>query len=114
MNTGTEAAQRDICRKYGAEFTVCRDELKLGVSLSLKEGVRPIHGMRVNPTQGTSGWYVWAGEYSESADFFKPLHAGHIADWEPLVRPYLGLPPGWRFLIAENYEDVWYDDGLAL
>ncbi|WP_459213513.1 immunity protein Imm33 domain-containing protein [Paraburkholderia caribensis] len=26
--------------------------------------------------------------------------------------PYLGLPPGWRFLIAEGYEDVWEDAKL--
>ena len=28
--------------------------------------------------------------------------------------PYLGLAPGWRFLIAPGYEDVWYDEKLLL
>jgi len=25
---------------------------------------------------------------------------------------YLGLAPGWRFLVAPNYEDVWEDYDL--
>jgi hypothetical protein len=25
---------------------------------------------------------------------------------------YLALPPGWRFLIATNHEDVWFDAAL--
>jgi hypothetical protein len=27
---------------------------------------------------------------------------------------YLGLAPGWRFLIAPGYEDVWFDEILLL
>ncbi len=27
----------------------------------------------------------------------------------PEVLPYLALPPGWRFLIADGYEDGWFD-----
>ena len=26
----------------------------------------------------------------------------------------LALPPGWRFLLAPDYEDVWYDPSLLL
>jgi len=62
---------------------------------------------------GTCGWYIWAGEQlSEASDFFVPVHAAHLADWAPLVLPYLGLPPGWRFLVTEQYEDVWEDKQL--
>ncbi|WP_434048948.1 MULTISPECIES: immunity protein Imm33 domain-containing protein [Sorangium] len=25
---------------------------------------------------------------------------------------FLGLPPGWRFLIADEHEDVWKDPSL--
>ncbi len=28
------------------------------------------------------------------------------------VLPYLGLPPGWRFLVAPGYVDVWEDPAL--
>lgn len=54
-----------------------------------------------------------AGEIlSKAPDFFVPLHIGHLKDWYPSVLKYLGLPPGWRFLIAPGYEDVWFDAGL--
>ena len=65
------------------------------------------------PEAGTCGWYIWAGEeLSDTPDFFKPLHAAHIREWCPQVEPYLGLAPGWRFLITGNYEDVWFDPSL--
>ncbi len=55
---------------------------------------------------------MWAGDFSDAADFFKTLHLSHLTEWRPEVEPYLGLPPGWRFLIAPDYEDVWYDAAL--
>ena len=58
--------------------------------------------------------YIWAGEHmSTEDDFFKPLHVDHLGEWGPQVLKYLGLSPGWRFLIAGEYEDVWFDpEGL--
>ena len=29
------------------------------------------------------------------------------------IKKYLGLAPGWRFLIAGDYEDVWFDERLT-
>ncbi|WP_247684618.1 immunity protein Imm33 domain-containing protein [Pseudoalteromonas luteoviolacea] len=54
--------------------------------------------------------YIWRGEeWSNAPDFFKPLHVGHIAEYLPQIKPYLALPPGYRLLIADGYEDVWQD-----
>ena len=42
-------------------------------------------------------------------DFFQPLHVEHLFERYPRVLPYLALPalpPGWRFLFADGYEDV--------
>ncbi|WP_441294952.1 immunity protein Imm33 domain-containing protein [Massilia antarctica] len=30
------------------------------------------------------------------------------------VVPYLSLPPGYRFQIADGYEDVWFDPALLV
>ena len=68
--------------------------------------------MRIPPAGGTCGWYIWAGEYSDAADFFVPLHAAHLAEWAPLAVKYLALAPGWRFIVTDTYEDVWYDEIL--
>ncbi|MDF3084873.1 hypothetical protein KPB01_29145 [Burkholderia sola] len=105
--------QREVCRRFNANFCGCDMNLKVGTSRNVKDGIRPLNGIRLNPDESTCGWYIWAGEeFSESPDFFVPLHAMHLADWAPLVIPYLGLPPGWRFLVAEQYEDVWEDIDL--
>jgi hypothetical protein len=44
--------------------------------------------------------------------FFLPLHVTHLESRCPEIIKYLGLAPGWRFLVAPDYEDVWYDKAL--
>ena len=46
---------------------------------------------------------------SGQPDFFRPTHAAHLIDRCPEVMPMLGLPEGWRFLLAPGHEDVWFD-----
>lgn len=104
--------QKEVCRKYNAEFLETPVNLKIGISLNVKENNYPIHGLRHPPEGDTTGWYIWVGEYSEESDFFQPLHVEHIKEWNPLIEKYLGLAPGWRFLITPEYEDVWYDKDL--
>ncbi|BEU64308.1 immunity protein Imm33 domain-containing protein [Ralstonia pseudosolanacearum] len=105
--------QRAVCLQVGAPNVGCNLHQKVGISRNVKEGLRPLNGLRIQPEGDTTGWYIWAGEeFSEASDFFVPLHVVHLADWAPLVIPYLGLPPGWRFLLTEHYEDVWEDREL--
>jgi hypothetical protein len=60
-----------------------------------------------------SGWYLWCGEeFSSAKDFFQPIHARHIYEEFPEIVKLLGLPPGYRFLLAGEYLDVWYDAAL--
>ncbi len=105
--------QKEICNKYGLKFEPCDLNLKVGITLDIKEKSKffPIHALR-HPAQGdTTGWYIWAGDYSDDDDFYKPLHASHLEDFCPLIIPFLGLAAGSRVLIAENgnYVDVWED-----
>ncbi|WP_420831226.1 immunity protein Imm33 domain-containing protein [Paenibacillus lignilyticus] len=107
------ASQHSICNRYGAEFLGSDFDEKLGIALNVMGNVVPINGLRYKPENGTCGWYIWAGEgYSDDPDFFVSLHVKHIDEWNPLIRKYLGLGPGWRFLIADKYEDVWFDQSL--
>ena len=106
-------AQRQVCEKYNAEFVAAPSDLKVGIARSVKDGILPIHGLRIPPEPVTTGWFIWAGgEMSRADDFFVPLHVEHLSEWCPAVLRFLGLPPGWRFLVAGDYEDVWYDDRL--
>lgn len=108
-----EEKQKEICFRFGAEFYPCQMNLKVGISRNVQNGEIPVNGLRIKPEEDTTGWYIWAGEeFSDDPNFFVPLHVFHLYEWRPLVLPYLGLPPGWRFLITEDYEDVWYDEKL--
>ena len=101
--------QKFICNKYSAPYLESPSNLKVGISINVKDGEYPIHGLR-HPMEGdTTGWYIWSGKYSNDPDFFKPLHVKHLKEWAPLVEKYLGLAPGWRFLITPDYEDVCED-----
>jgi hypothetical protein len=106
--------QIEICKKYGATYKPLDWGLKVGVSVNFYSGELPINGLRI-VLEGTSGWFLWAGEnFSQDDDWFQPVHAYHLLDKCPEVTPYLSLPAGWRFLIAPDYEDVWYDEALIL
>lgn len=109
MNLGS----KDICDKYDCEYSPLEKDSIIGISKSVTEGVVPIHGLR-HPIEGNiSGWYIWAGDYSEDPDFFEPIHTHHLNENCPQIIQYLGLPPGYRFLISDNgYEDVWEDKTL--
>lgn len=111
--SAVEDLQRELCRRLPAEFFAAPPTCKLGIALNVRHGMLPINGLRHPPSAGTSGWYIWAGEeFSTEADFFKPLHIEHLDGWAPEIKKYLGLPPGWRFLIAPGYEDIWFDEKL--
>jgi hypothetical protein len=112
MKNDSGTSQRTLCEKYGAEFMESPENLKVGIALNVREAVFPIHGVRHPPEGDTTGWYIWAGELSDDVDFFKPLHVAHLDSWCPQLLKYLGLSPGWRFLIANDYEDVWFDPSV--
>lgn len=102
-----------IAAKYGSELMVPSPAEKVGAAANVRDGIWPVNGLRHPPAGTTCGWYLWAGEeFSEDPDFFVPLHVTHLPDWCPAAMPYLGLAPGWRFLIAPGYEDVWFDPSL--
>ena len=105
--------QREVCRRFGVERVPSPPHLKVGIARNVRDGVLPINGLRHCPEADTTGWYIWAGEEPGTApDFFEPLHVEHLADWCPDALRFLGLPPGWRFLVAGAYADAWEDPQL--
>jgi len=106
------ALQRALCIERGVESLISDGDSKLGFALST-QGRRPINGLRHRPEGGTSGWYLWCGEQlSQDAAFFSPLHARHLLDRCPEAIRFLGLPPGYRFLLDGSDADVWFDGSL--
>ena len=106
------AEQLELCIAHEVHPDFPSGEEKLGVALATL-GQRPLNGLRHPPENGTCGWYLWGGEeMSEEADFFQPVHVGHMAEVCPDAVPFLALPPGWRFLVGDGVLDVWYDADL--
>jgi len=113
MANSIQDQQKEVCVKYGANFAASPNNLKLGIATNVRNNIMPINGFRHPPQNDTTGWYIYAGEeFSANPDFFEPLHFEHLDDWCPQIKKYLGLPAGWRFLIADDYEDVWFDLSL--
>jgi hypothetical protein len=107
-----EELQQNFCRERGTEFLAAPPESRLGFAL-LTDGQMPINGLRHPPQGDTCGWYIWCGEaYEEASDFFAPLHTQHVYENHPEIGRVLGLAPGYRFLMAHDYLDVWYDASL--
>ncbi|MCE9686347.1 hypothetical protein LZP73_08995 [Shewanella sp. AS16] len=101
------SSHNEICKKFDAIPLPCNGDEKLCLARETI-GKLPINGLRHNPEKGTCGWYIWCGEeMSEDSDFFKPLHVSHIKEYLPEIEQYLSLSPGYRFLVADGYEDVW-------
>jgi len=112
LQTQIEEAQKAVCAQYAVEYLPPSGDAKTGFAQSTK-GLIPINGLR-HPVEGeTSGWYIWCGEaFSEASDFFVPIHTYHLYEEYPEIGRLLGLPPGYRFLLAGDYLDVWYDEAL--
>jgi hypothetical protein len=107
-----ESMQRELCLKHGAQYTETEENEVFGFALSTK-GLLPVNGLRHPLQDNTSGWYLWCGEeFSEDPKFFAPLCAKHLYADYPEVAQFLGLPPGYRFLVASSQIDVWYDPKL--
>ncbi|MBO0922004.1 hypothetical protein J1G42_14360 [Cellulomonas sp. zg-ZUI222] len=103
----------DVAGRFGADRSPVLPGEIVGVAQAVGTGLLPINGLRHPPAGRACGWYIWAGEeLSSAADFFEPRHVEHLGPLSQWVRPYLELAPGWRFLIAPGYEDVWFDAGL--
>jgi len=104
--------QKLICKNQGVETLYPEAEEKLGIALSTL-GEKPINGLRHPVENGTCGWYLWCGEeLPEDPEFFKPLHVKHIHEYLPSIEKYLALPEGYRFLVTETYEDIWFDEKI--
>lgn len=103
--------QKEVCKNNNSIWKPVNKKLKIGISTNLDKN--PINGLRHPAENGTTGWFIWTGDYSEKEDFFQPVCAEHLLQQRPEIIKYLGLDIGFRFL-ADNkgYEDIWYDENL--
>jgi hypothetical protein len=104
--------QLSVCKKFGSAYIEALDKEIVGVALETLDK-EPIYGLRIMPTDNTTGWYICGGPYSDAPDFYQPVCLSHLKERCPTVVKYLSLKPGFKFLIDRaGYEDVWKDPGI--
>lgn len=104
--------QKLICEKYDSKWNPINKKLMVGISSNLLSD--PINGLRHPAGKGTTGWFIWTGEYNDNEDFFQPICAEHLLQIRPQIIKYLGLDVGFRFIFDKNdYEDVWFDTNIT-
>jgi hypothetical protein len=106
-----EELQRRICQNYGAAFDPPAPGSRVGLALDTLERL-PVHGVRIAPSETTCGWFIHGGdEWSDRPDFYKPLRWELVELVCRCAAPFLGLPPGWRFVTdgGEHFE-AWFDE----
>ena len=112
MSRDWTAAQLHTCNKYKVAFLKADQNSKLGIAVNTL-GRLPVNGLRHPPNENMSGWFIWCGtESSDDSEFFAPLHVAHLEQKCPEVLEFLGLPAGYRFLLAGDHVDVWFDAKL--
>jgi hypothetical protein len=85
----------------------------VGMSREVRAGIRPIHGARLPPDGGASGWYFWAGPRAPRGQRFEPMSAAHACAVVPELEGYLNLPPGTRLHIQSARDArAWVDPRL--
>lgn len=107
----SSSEQQDLCRRHKAQFTPPVAGATLGAALPLALGA-PVHGQRFPPEPETSGWYLWTGGGDLADGEFRDVPIEHAAAIDPRVVKFLALPPGWRFVLTADREDVWFDPSL--
>lgn len=104
--------QRKICHDYGSPFQPPSAEESCGIAFNATDLNDVLHGLRHEPEGGSCGWYIWRGTYSEDPSFFSPVCVEHMSEHAADATKFLGLAPGWRFLVHNDHEDVWFDPSL--
>jgi hypothetical protein len=110
--------QQPICEHFGVEYLPPDPDENCGVAGNVidgryaQEGTYPLTAVRHRAEHGTSGWYVWAGEYSDAADFFMPVHTFHLEFYCPDLVPFLALPPGWAVDITPEGATAGFNPAL--
>jgi len=108
----------ELALRLGVTLTPLRPDVRIAISNDLaskpSELNWPLNGYREPPWDDMAGWFIWTGGHGLPIgdDAFTSLHAAHAEDYIAEAIPYLGLPAGWRFLVAPGHEDVWFDEEL--
>jgi len=103
----------NVCKDRNVPAQIPDSQSMVGLAKNFDAKSQPLNGLRHPIVGSTNGWYLWSGEvFPEMDDAFEPLCLKHLIEQDSIVLPFLCLPPGWRFLKAGDYIDIWFDEEL--
>ena len=104
--------QQKCCEHYSAQYTPVDEEQMVVISDGVYEGL-PLEGVRYPSPDHMSGWWLTTDEYNGDTSSLKTVHYIHIVESRPEVAIYMALPPGYRFMLGGEQEQVWFDEEVA-
>lgn len=105
--------QLEKCSQHKSDYVEAPFYMMVAIARGFDKHKYPVNGLRHPPEGPMCGWYLWSGEeFPIEKDAFVTVHVAHIIKDHEELAQFLGLPPGWRFLYAGPYEDVWRDEKL--
>lgn len=72
--------QWQTCIEHGVELSPTRFGSMIAVSPQALEGSKPIEGVRYEPTNVMSGWWLFTAEYDGTVDNFESMKPVHTFD----------------------------------
>jgi hypothetical protein len=103
--------QHRVCQLYKAEFAPPRPDKLTAVSKGVLEGTA-IQAVRYPWQEHMSGWLFVTDEYDGDIKSLTYHHTYHVTALRPEVAPFIALPVGFRFELADGRR-VWLDPEVA-
>jgi len=103
-------AQQEVCARNGVVHVAVPQHAHVNVTSKLLEGTHFVYGLRLAPTDDRTGWFFWTEELFPPLPRFSAIQVAEFEERWPEVIKFLGLPPGWRFVVdGYGYEREWED-----
>lgn len=105
--------QIQTCERLEADFVVASADALIAFCEPFDAECGVVHGLRSVAAGRQTGWHVWTGDAdADDIGFFNVLHVRDFVSLCPAVGPFLGLAPGWRFIVDGGGPRAWFDPSL--
>ncbi len=108
-----QQTQQECCEHYSSNYTPTELEQLVVISDGIYEGAVPVEGVRYPSPSHMTGWWLTTDNYNGDVDTLQSVHFRHIVEKRPELAIYMGLKPGYRFLLGGKDEHVWFDEKVA-
>ncbi len=103
--------QSEICKQYSSAPVFPTFGQKLAISKGIYDGM-PVDAVRYASPSHMTGWYLTTDLYDGDVKTMEVVYYHDVVFKRPDLRPYLALPPGFRFNASDDV-DIWFDESVS-